>query len=68
MQNLPASARVEIGLHVNVEKPFGATEQRLASAADTTVDADHPEQDVEGYEGQIVYVQVTYFVRPHKCY
>jgi hypothetical protein len=50
MQNPSARGRVETGLHVNVEKPIRATEQRLASATDATVDADHPKQNVVDYD------------------
>src|SRR5262249_54897805 len=46
MQNPSARARVETRLHVNVEKPIRAAEQRLASATDAAVDAGHPKQYV----------------------
>jgi hypothetical protein len=53
MQNLPAFAGVKIRLYGNVEKPILATEQRLASPAKATVDADHPEENVDDYDALV---------------
>src|SRR5215510_8619833 len=63
-QNPSARARVETGLHVNVEKPFRATEQWLASATDTTVDADRPKQNVVDY-GELLDVHLFAFFHHH---
>src|SRR5262249_56892904 len=63
-QNPSARARVEIGLHVNVEKPFRAAEQRLASATDATVDAYRPKQNVVDYGG-LLDIRLFAFFRYH---
>jgi hypothetical protein len=42
---------------MDVEKPFRAAEQRLASATEATVDADDPEKNIENGEEE-VYVHL----------